>query len=383
MLAVSSLRSVENEREREFDEFEEFSTSGNLLDSIDFDDIFVGIEVLPMPDLDMYQEQDFLADYVGTEDENENYNNNSASSESNHPAAAPESISGSGSDVGFGSPSLMNQVEEIMSRRAEEESGKSRNSSKKPPGKKKPKVDWTPELHRRFVQAVEQLGLDKAVPSRILEIMGADTLTRHNVASHLQKYRSHRKHLVARESEAAQWRSQRQKMYGGVPAKREVKPWIAPTMGFPPAMPHFRPLHVWGHPSVDQSMMAIWPKHVAHPLPPWPPAAPTFSHVPTTGTPCFPPQLPPPTRFPSMPVAGVPPPAMYKAAPGIGVAAPQTLTKAPSDVLPSKESIDAAIGDVIAKPWLPLPLGLKPPSIDSVMTELQRQGVSKIPQTCS
>jgi len=32
-------------------------------------------------------------------------------------------------------------------------------------------VDWTPELHRRFVQAVEQLGIDKAVPSRILDII--------------------------------------------------------------------------------------------------------------------------------------------------------------------------------------------------------------------
>jgi two-component response regulator (ARR-B family) len=49
-------------------------------------------------------------------------------------------------------------------------------------------VDWTPELHRRFVQAVEQLGIDKAVPSRILEIMGMDCLTRHNIASHLQVY---------------------------------------------------------------------------------------------------------------------------------------------------------------------------------------------------
>lgn len=47
-------------------------------------------------------------------------------------------------------------------------------------------MDWTPELHRRFVQAVEQLGVDKAVPSRILEIMGIDCLTRHNIASHLQ-----------------------------------------------------------------------------------------------------------------------------------------------------------------------------------------------------
>lgn len=45
----------------------------------------------------------------------------------------------------------------------------------------------------------------------------------------------------------------------------------------------------------------------------------------------------------------------------------------------TKESVDAAIGDVISKPWLPLPLGLKPPALDSVMGELQRQGIPKIP----
>lgn len=49
----------------------------------------------------------------------------------------------------------------------------------------------------------------------------------------------------------------------------------------------------------------------------------------------------------------------------------------------SKESIDAAIGDVLSKPWLPLPLGLKPPAVDSVLGELQRQGVPKIPPTCA
>lgn len=47
-------------------------------------------------------------------------------------------------------------------------------------------VDWTPELHKKFVQAVEQLGIDQAIPSRILELMKVEGLTRHNVASHLQ-----------------------------------------------------------------------------------------------------------------------------------------------------------------------------------------------------
>lgn len=47
-------------------------------------------------------------------------------------------------------------------------------------------VDWTSELHKKFVQAVEQLGVDQAIPSRILELMNVEGLTRHNVASHLQ-----------------------------------------------------------------------------------------------------------------------------------------------------------------------------------------------------
>lgn len=95
-----------------------------------------------------------------------------------------------------------------------------------------------------------------------------------------QKYRSHRKHLLAREAEAASW-SQRRQIYGGTAAggggKRDhVSPWIAPTMGFPPAtpMPHFRPLHVWGHPSLDQSVMPMWPKHLTPPPHAWPPSQP-------------------------------------------------------------------------------------------------------------
>jgi hypothetical protein len=50
-----------------------------------------------------------------------------------------------------------------------------------------------------------------------------------------------------------------------------------------------------------------------------------------------------------------------------------------ANAMQSKESIDAAIGDVLVKPWLPLPLGLKPPLLDSVMSELHKQGVPSIP----
>ncbi|KAL0306856.1 UNVERIFIED_CONTAM: Transcription activator GLK1 [Sesamum radiatum] len=439
MLAVSPLRNTKNEAEGEMEgfsmgenEFPEFS-AGNLLDSIDFDDLFVGIsdgDVLP----DLEMDPEILAEFsVGAgegsevnvpsvvsaeKSEEEKY----SSRKQETVAASSGSGSGSVSDLGSGYSSSPIQGEETMSKRDEpvgvnpspkeaDKGRKSSASSKNPPGKRKVKVtatikslsisrvDWTPELHRRFVQAVEQLGVDKAVPSRILELMGIECLTRHNIASHLQKYRSHRKHLLAREAEAASW-SQRRQMYGGGgagPGKRDnVNPWIAPSIGFPPVtpMPHFRPLHVWGHPPVDQSLMHMWPKHLT-PSPPQPPPP----HAWPPAQPPHPPPPPPPAdpsfwiphhqhRFPTPAVPGIPPPtAMYKVErPGLGVptvAPGQSLPQPPSDVHPSKESVDAAIGDVLSKPWLPLPLGLKPPSVDSVMVELQRQGISKVPPTCT
>ncbi|KAL9454150.1 hypothetical protein AB3S75_009700 [Citrus x aurantiifolia] len=60
---------------------------------------------------------------------------------------------------------------------------------------KKPRVVWSVELHQQFVSAVNQLGIDKAVPKRILELMNVPGLTRENVASHLQKFRLYLKRL--------------------------------------------------------------------------------------------------------------------------------------------------------------------------------------------
>lgn len=60
---------------------------------------------------------------------------------------------------------------------------------------KKPRVVWSVELHRKFVAAVNQLGIDKAVPKKILDLMNVEGLARENVASHLQKYRLYLKRL--------------------------------------------------------------------------------------------------------------------------------------------------------------------------------------------
>ncbi|XP_024992485.1 two-component response regulator ARR12-like [Cynara cardunculus var. scolymus] len=54
---------------------------------------------------------------------------------------------------------------------------------------KKPRVVWTKEMHQKFLDAVAQLGHDKAFPKKIVELMNLPGLTRENVASHLQKYR--------------------------------------------------------------------------------------------------------------------------------------------------------------------------------------------------
>ncbi|KAL3647124.1 glucokinase [Castilleja foliolosa] len=339
MLVISPLRSAKNETENEMEKgyssiehqiINDFSGGVNLLDSIDFDDLFAGIDGDLLPDLEM-DPHDNLAEFSGEESMSDDVNmtsmvmsidddqkltfeegeDNNNSSVIEVGGIGPGSVSdlGSGSTSPRGSEEAVSKKDFNPSNKEGEKRRKSTNNTKNSHGKRKVKVDWTPELHRRFVQAVEQLGVDKAVPSRILELMGIDCLTRHNIASHLQVV---------------------------------------------------RPLHVWAHPLYPPPP-ADQPSYWAHQY---------YQH-----------------RFPTPPVHGVPPTGMYKVEQE-GVSVPtvtpgQTLPRPPSDVHPSKESVDAAIGDVLSKPWLPLPLGLKPPSTDSVMVELQRQGISKIPPNCA
>ncbi|PPD76398.1 hypothetical protein GOBAR_DD26671 [Gossypium barbadense] len=74
------------------------------------------------------------------------------------------------------------------------------DESKSPPPKKtkKPKIVWTNTLHNQFLEALRQIGLERAVPKKILERMNSTGLTRENVASHLQKYRIFLKRLAER-----------------------------------------------------------------------------------------------------------------------------------------------------------------------------------------
>jgi hypothetical protein len=45
-------------------------------------------------------------------------------------------------------------------------------------------------------------------------------------------------------------------------------------------------------------------------------------------------------------------------------------------VLQAEEVVDKVVKEAISKPWLPLPIGLKPPSMDGVLDELTKQGIS-------
>ncbi|KAJ6844912.1 myb family transcription factor EFM-like [Iris pallida] len=57
---------------------------------------------------------------------------------------------------------------------------------------------WSPELHRRFVAALQQLGgAQVATPKQIRELMKVDGLTNDEVKSHLQKYRLHTRRMPA------------------------------------------------------------------------------------------------------------------------------------------------------------------------------------------
>ncbi|CAK9156900.1 unnamed protein product, partial [Ilex paraguariensis] len=195
MLAVSPFRSAIDGREGEMEnfligdgDFLEFS-GGNLLDIIDFDDLFVGInDEDVLPDLEM--DPEILAEFSASGGEESELNTSvSVEKVEDDSVKEEDNFSGSGSSLKQGEEIVSTRDESVAVNGSPKKADKGRKTStqaKNTQGKRKVKVDWTPELHRRFVQAVEHLGVDKAVPSRILELMEIDCLTRHNIASHLQ-----------------------------------------------------------------------------------------------------------------------------------------------------------------------------------------------------
>ncbi|GKB13902.1 transcription factor PCL1-like protein [Tanacetum coccineum] len=66
---------------------------------------------------------------------------------------------------------------------------------------KRARLVWTPQLHKRFVEVVAHLGVTKAVPKTIMNLMNVEGLSRENVASHLQKYRLYLKRMGGSNSD--------------------------------------------------------------------------------------------------------------------------------------------------------------------------------------
>ncbi|KAK7386310.1 hypothetical protein VNO78_26455 [Psophocarpus tetragonolobus] len=235
--------------------------------------------------------------------------------------------------------------------------------------RKKMKVDWTPELHKKFVKAVEQLGIDQAIPSRILELMNVEGLTRHNVASHLQKYRMHKRQILPKE-EDRKWLNQRERSYCVQRPIMAFPPYHSnPTLPLAPVYP------MWGQSGTQTAGMQIWSSS-GYPM--WQPTAESWNwkpfpgmHADAWGCPVLP--IPPPQApFPysqNMPALLNADTADHKF----------TMTENSIEHYPAEEVVDKVVKEAISKPWLPLPLGLKPPSTDSVLAELSRQGISNIP----
>ncbi|CAJ1928921.1 unnamed protein product [Sphenostylis stenocarpa] len=236
--------------------------------------------------------------------------------------------------------------------------------------RKKMKVDWTPELHKKFVKAVEQLGIDQAIPSRILEIMKVEDLTRHNVASHLQKYRIHKRQSAPGE-EDRKWHNQRDATQRSYYLQR-------PIMAYPPyhsnPTPSPAPIYpMWGQPGSQSAGVQIWgpPAYpLWHPTESWHWKPYPGVHVDAWGCPLFPPPQAP--GFPynqNVPGLQTPKAAEYRF----------SMPRSSFEHHPAEEVVDKVVKEAINKPWLPLPLGLKAPSMDSVLAELSKQGISSIP----
>ncbi|CAJ1944790.1 unnamed protein product [Sphenostylis stenocarpa] len=82
------------------------------------------------------------------------------------------------------------KVDQKRKERCEAEEGEEDDKENdEPSNQKKPRLVWDAELHSKFLSAIDQLGIDKAFPKKILDLMNIEGLSRENVASHLQKFR--------------------------------------------------------------------------------------------------------------------------------------------------------------------------------------------------
>ncbi|GJS12829.1 homeodomain-like protein [Tanacetum coccineum] len=123
------------------------------------------------PDADQHENDDIGDDDEYDGDESEEVDHNSSGGSSRHKN---------------GSTSSNSTVEETSDKKA------SGSGSVRPYVRSKnPRLRWTPDLHLRFVQAIERLGgQERATPKLVLQLMNIKGLSISHVKSHLQMYRS-------------------------------------------------------------------------------------------------------------------------------------------------------------------------------------------------
>ncbi|XP_042476345.1 transcription factor PCL1-like [Macadamia integrifolia] len=95
----------------------------------------------------------------------------------------------------------LDSAEEVDSASRTESSYNNNNDDHSARSLKRPRLMWTPQLHKRFVDVVAHLGIKNAVPKTIMQLMNVEGLTRENVASHLQKYRLYLKRMQGLSNE--------------------------------------------------------------------------------------------------------------------------------------------------------------------------------------
>ncbi|KAI6701285.1 hypothetical protein NL676_015609 [Syzygium grande] len=110
---------------------------------------------------------------------------------------------------------------------------------------KKRRRSWSPELHLRFVDALQQLGgAQVATPKQIRELMQVDGLTNDEVKSHLQKYRLHNQRLPIKASPA-----QKLSVLQDLQMARDIS-GDSLKMSSPQSPPPQSPLHIAGNPGL-------------------------------------------------------------------------------------------------------------------------------------
>ncbi|CAL9057471.1 unnamed protein product [Musa banksii] len=118
---------------------------------------------------------------------------------------------------------------------------------------KRPRLVWTPQLHKRFVDVVAHLGIKNAVPKTIMQLMNVEGLTRENVASHLQKYRLYLKRMQGLSNEGP---SSSDHLFTSTPVPQSLREQQLP-MSVPYTMPTMIPMPVFGmaHPHAHGNPM--------------------------------------------------------------------------------------------------------------------------------